>query len=156
MSTAARRWVDPEDVVQQALLEVLAPLDPETAADLGDEELLRRLQRAAWTRLVDDVRRHQGEAGESMHPVGAAGVAAGHSSDGPVTRDDDRRWLRGLVDQLPAGQREVVLLVAFEGCTHREAGERLGLTEDAVRKRYAKARVELERRLEGESPTAGR
>jgi RNA polymerase sigma-70 factor (ECF subfamily) len=54
---------------------------------------------------------------------------------------------------LPAGYREVVLLVAIEGLAAADAGAALGLSADAVRQRLARARAMLAPAMD---PDAGR
>lgn len=146
MGARVRRWADPEDIVQRALIETMRSLGalPEGA---GEEELLRRLYRTASTRIVDTLRSHRREAGESMLPKGVLEPAAAASVEGPVTRQDERRWLRELISRLPDTYRETVRLCALEGLTFAEAAEHLGLSEPAVRKRYERARQVLARLL---------
>lgn len=43
------------------------------------------------------------------------------------------------INHLPLGCRAVLLLCRFEGLTHREAAERLGLSPKTVEKQYARA-----------------
>lgn len=52
-----------------------------------------------------------------------------------------RRWRRAreLIDQLPPGQRAVLILAKFEGLSYREIAEVLAITEAAVESRLFRA-----------------
>jgi len=138
MGVRARRWCDPEDVVQRALAEVL-PRVGELPGPFPADELLRRLYRVAEWRLLDAVRSHRREAGESASPEVARDPAESAPSRGEVTRADDRRWLARIVDGLPPKYSEVVRRVALEGLDYGTVAEQLGLRHDAVRRRYERA-----------------
>jgi RNA polymerase sigma-70 factor (ECF subfamily) len=56
-------------------------------------------------------------------------VAAPETASPPGAADDAARLLAAL----PEGQRKVVEAVAVQGLSHREAGEKLGMNEGAVR-----------------------
>lgn len=57
---------------------------------------------------------------------------------------------RGLA-LLPADQREVLLLVALEGLTYKEAAEAAGVPIGTVMSRLSRARASLRAHLEGDS-----
>jgi len=69
-----------------------------------------------------------------------------------VARIELQRTLAGLVLDLAAPQRDVVLLHYFEGLTSKEIGVRLGVSAGTVRWRLKQAIVELRERLEQHSP----
>ena len=139
MGARVRRWVEPEDIVQRVLAEVLPGL-PRPLDQVEDDEVLRRLQRVANHRITDAARKHAPEAGESAQPTPVDALGQPTPSVGPVTRADQDRWLQELVARLPDGYREVVQRCALEGQTFVEAAADLGLEPDAVRKRYHRAR----------------
>ena len=146
MGPRARRWIEPEDIVQNVLLECLsvrALIRLPQAADEG--ELLSRLLRTARSRIVDAVRGHGRDLGESVAAEGSP--RAVHERSSVVTREDSRRWVRELVARLPERYGRVVQLCALEGLSYAEAGQRLGLEPDTVRKRYERARAALKSRL---------
>jgi len=118
--------------------------DPETADDLCQETFLRAWSRAprdvpapvlaAWlhrtaTNLaLDELRRR------ARRPVGAPGDPAGAEPDTAV---------REALARLPLQDRAVVALRFQAGLTLRELGSVLGISEDAARKRVARARARL-------------
>lgn len=59
--------------------------------------------------------------------------------------------IRDVVDRLPDVQRELVMLVHWDGFSIREAAELLGLNPSTARSRYAAAREALQRSLEPET-----
>ena len=50
-----------------------------------------------------------------------------------------------LIQQLPPGFRTVFNLFAIEGYSHREIGERLGITESTSRSQYSRAKLALQK-----------
>ena len=96
--------------------------------------------RAIWRRS-GDVRRTPATPGALRER------SAGSDSRGSVTREDTVRWVHDLVEHLPEKYAQVVRLCALEELTFVEAGQRLGLAADTVRKRYERAREVLERKL---------
>jgi RNA polymerase sigma-70 factor (ECF subfamily) len=89
-------------------------------------------QRALYERLAHEAERGPAHAGDA-----AAGLEAG-------------ALLRGLA-ALRAGDREVLLLVSWDGLSHAEAAEVLGVRTATLTTRVHRARGRLERALE---PTA--
>ena len=144
----ARRRVDVDEVVQQALFETLRALDHVGSLDL--QELQRRLHQVARSRMRDALRKWRREVGESVLAELGRDPVAATPSTGTVTREDTRTFLLRLLDELPDEQAQAVRLCALEELSFVAAGQRLGLSPDAVRKRYERARETLVRRLAGE------
>ncbi len=133
--------------------------DSETADDLVQDTLVRALRGEhlfhggdlrTWTFTILlnlDRNRRRGLARkpflaviEDIDPAGPPGT------DG-TGRDIER----GLV-LLPQEQREVLLLVALEGLSYREAAEVQGVPIGTVMSRLSRARTALRTHLEGERP----
>ncbi|MCB1037146.1 MAG: hypothetical protein KDD47_25180, partial [Acidobacteria bacterium] len=72
-----------------------------------------------------------------------------------VSRADRLSVARELAG-LPVKQREAVTLMAFEGLTAREAGERLGISANTAASRYRLALERLRRRLSRVGEEGGR
>jgi RNA polymerase sigma-70 factor (ECF subfamily) len=144
----ARRRVDVDLVVQQALFETLRTLAELAAPD--ETELARRLHQTARSRMRDALRKWRREVGESvLAELGREPIAPAPSS-GTVTREDTREHLLRLLAELPAEQAQAVRLCALEELSFVDAGRRVGLSPDAVRKRYERGREALVRRLSSE------
>lgn len=65
----------------------------------------------------------------------------------PGLSHEDRLAMAQAVSKLPFEQREAVVLMAFEGRSAREAGERLGVTESTIDSRYRTALGTLRKKL---------
>jgi RNA polymerase sigma-70 factor (ECF subfamily) len=101
-----------------------------------------RNQYRSWRRwsLVD---------ADRLRLLGLAAPAA--ATDTPEQRaqanEEERRLERALAE-LPAADREVLLLVAVEGLGQDQVAQVLGVRHDAVRQRVARARARLAAKLE--------
>ncbi len=151
MDAAARRWTEPQDIVQQVLVE-LGERRAQGVSGPGiplDPEPLRAwvCKRADW-RLANLHRDHAHLRGETALPAaGQISQPTPSLTDGTVTRADTRHVLSELVRHLPAEYGEAVRLCALEGKSFVAAGQALGVSADTVRKRYARARSVLGRAL---------
>jgi len=100
---------------------------------------LNRLRRRKIVRFVSFGELDRpGEAGEENAP------AYEPSAEGPdpeAQLASRRRWrrTRELIDQLPPGQRNVLILAKFEGLSYRRIAEVMGITESAVESRLFRA-----------------
>lgn len=141
----ARRRVDVEEVVQRALHETLGALASQPAPDA--EELARRLHRTARSRMRDALRKWRREVGESVLKELGCEPAATPNSSGSVTRADTREFLLRLLAELPGDQAQAVRLCALEALSFGDAGARLGLSAEAMRKRFERGREALVRRM---------
>ena len=151
-----RSRLDPSDVVQEAQLEALSRLD----AYLKRPTLPFRLwlRQIAWDRALKARRHHLGTARralgrelplpEESSLVLARQLLAGGST--PSERLDHRelaRRLRQAVAQLPAADRELVMLRHFEGLSNQETACLLGIDRAAASKRHGRALLRLHRIL---------
>jgi RNA polymerase sigma factor (sigma-70 family) len=127
------------DVVQEAAIAAMTDLDRLRSPDrFGawfcgialnvSRRWLRQLGAEVPAVLAD---RESGEPG----PAEAAEIA------------DLARRVRGAIDQLPAGQREAVLLFYLQGLSHLEVAAELGISRGAVKARLHQARAALAPRL---------
>jgi RNA polymerase sigma factor (sigma-70 family) len=136
-----------EDVVQDTALAALIGIgtlrDPERfgpwLAGIG-LNMCRRWQRERWDRCW------------SWEAV-AGGVLADRLVDPRLdpaeiaAEGEFTRKIRGVVEQLPPGQRDAVVLFYFSGLTQREMAVLLGTEVGAVKARLHKARKGLRQRL---------
>ncbi len=160
-----RARVDPSDVVQEAQVEAVRRLDGYLRQPPMPFKLW--LRQLAFDRLVMLRRQHveaerlsvEREADPAGGPAQdmAAGLAATISSPSEqVVRAELARRVRQALDQLPEGDREVILMQQFEGLTAAEVAAVLGITPAAARKRYGRALLRLRQLLVGrglEGPT---
>src|SRR5262245_57151997 len=150
-----RRWVETDDVLENALLRLLGALrdvQPQTPRDffaLASLQIRRE--------LIDLAR----------HFYGPEGIGANHDSQAPA--DSSRsggqepaglrqkpaspaEWteLHELIDTLPSDERELVGLVVYQGLSQVEAAEVLQVGLRTVQRRWHDALCRLHRAWTGE------
>lgn len=141
MGPKLRAAMQSEDVLQEVAMEAFAALQRTPSPPAGGfTGLLRRMVR---NRLIDRARalgRHKRRGGTALSDSIAAGLAA----PAPPSYGDARyqRLERALL-ALPADLREVIRLRRFEGLSSRDAGARLGKSDEAVRKAFSRAMAKL-------------
>ncbi len=57
-----------------------------------------------------------------------------------------------MIDELPAGYRVVFNLYAIDGYSHKEIAEQLGISENTSKSQLSRARVYLQRKINGVQP----
>lgn len=134
---------DAEDVCQDAFVTALRRI----------EECRKPDQFGAWLLTIvrnraHDHRRYRGV--RDALPLDAALTASGgadpqREAERSELRDDLVEAMRGLTET----QREVVLLHDFEGWSHKEIGDRLGISDGSARVHLFKARKTLRGLLSG-------
>jgi RNA polymerase sigma-70 factor (ECF subfamily) len=138
----ARHRIDASDIVQQTLLEAHARAHQFTGDDVALAAWLRQALvnnlREAWRalrRAKRDIRREQDlEAAVARSSARLEGIlAAPHSSPSQrAARNEDLLRLADALTQLPAAQREAIVLHHLQGASLTETAERLGRTDAAV------------------------
>ncbi len=130
---------DAEDVAQETFVRLLAKA---RAWRAGGPGLRAWLFRVATNLCID---RHRARA---RAPQGA-GEAEAVAHTGPPLEDSIAitRAVRGALSALPARQRAALVLVHFHGMTGREAGEALGVGEEAVESLLARGRRRMRQAL---------
>lgn len=146
---------DPEDaheVVQESLLKAYLHLDQFK----GDARFSTWLGRITLNEALMRIRRRPAgeeipleEVDTSPLPRWPSFKMPGDEMDPERTfrREEFHRVVRGAVEKLPAGYRQVVVLRHLQECSTRETAEILGLTVTAVKTRLRRARQELHRKL---------
>lgn len=159
---ALRRWVETDDVVQQAMLRLhrcLAEVKPATVSDfLG-------LAGVQIRRELHDLHRHH---------FGPQGHAANHDTDGRGLAADDGGGPLGnaaadpevpvgwdtfdtLVGRLPEEEKAVVDCIFVNDLTQEETATVLGCSLRTVKRRWQSARLRLQAAIErGEAGDDGR
>lgn len=128
---------DADDLVQAACEKALRNISQFTPGSRMDSWMYRIVQ-TLWL----DEKRKTNRRGASVDPDDV------HLSDGgkSASLPEDRMMLaqtRAAMLQLPAGQREVLSLVAIEGLSYREAAETLDVPLGTVMSRLSRARESL-------------
>lgn len=148
------RWEELEDVTQQATLKLWHALQEIAPGSVREFAGLAALQIRRV--LIDLARHHFGPEGPGRkHASPAPGT------DPPADRADSTNDVKRLaawtafheqMDLLPAPEREVFELHWYQGMTHGDAAEVLGVSVDTIKRRWQSARLLLYQALDGELP----
>ncbi len=141
MGTRLRGFLQSEDVLQSVALEAFQAMS--TFTDRGRGSLRAFLHRLIRSKLVDRGRAVTAQKRSGAVPL-TPSIAADLAGAAPQYFDEERygRIERALA-LLPAEMRDVIVLRRVEGCSCREAAERLGKSDDATRKLYSRALARL-------------
>ena len=158
LSPSVRAEGDTQDFVQEALVEVLRD-GPKFAIDSTDgfRALMARIventlidRQRYMHRAQRDRRRQRELPSGSVVDLSVAGARGGSvtSPASHAARTERQAWLRLALELLAPEDREAIRLRDWEELSFPEAGQRLGLSEEAMRKRYRRALPKLARKLE--------
>jgi RNA polymerase sigma-70 factor (ECF subfamily) len=151
-----RARVDASDIVQEAQLQAYRRLD---------DYLERRpmpfslwLRKTAQEQIANHRRAHLETARRSVHReqpfpyesslmIAGSLLARGSSPSRRIARHEYQRLVSEAVNELDEVDREILLMRNVEGLSQREIAQVLDLSHDAVRKRYGRALIKLEKLL---------
>jgi RNA polymerase sigma-70 factor (ECF subfamily) len=147
--TLARRLVgDPHlasDVTQETLIRAWRAL-PKFRGDAQLSTWLHRITvNTAWTHKKR-AKKHVGPPIEEI-----TDLAAPEDAEHPVVAGEMtelRARIRAAIDQLPEGQRQVVVMKDIYGWSHAEIAETMDISVTAAKVRLHRARAKLARELE--------
>jgi RNA polymerase sigma factor (sigma-70 family) len=159
MTNDLRRELEVDDLANAAWVSIQRNLGRFTIR--GEGSLLQWLRRAAFSKVLDAIKYFGRKSRRLPKTERLADLLRRDDSDLPralQAADDPARdfWVRTDVEQvsaalakLPPGLADVLWHVDFEQCSFPEAGRRLRMSESAVRRRYAIAKVRLAEALRG-------
>jgi RNA polymerase sigma-70 factor, ECF subfamily len=132
-----RNPADAEDAVQEAFLRVLR--HRETLAEVRDRRVW--LIRIVWNIVLDRKRRAKTRPEtDDVAELARVIPSNGLSAEEVAAAAQHHAHVLGCVERLPAKEREVLLLSAFEELSSVEIAAVLGITESSVRSRLFRAR----------------
>ena len=132
-----RNPADAEDAVQEAFLRVLRHRD--SLAEVRDRRVW--LIRIVWNIVLDRKRRAKTRPEtDDVAELARVLPSNGLSAEQIAAAAQHHAHVLGCVEQLPAKEREVLMLSAFEELTSVEIATVLGITESSVRSRLFRAR----------------
>lgn len=150
--TALRRWVETDDVLQQAMLRLHRSLQEVRPSTVGDFFVLAGLQ---IRRELHDLHRHH---------FGPHGIGTNHHTDGHGRADDMQGplstvaenaqmpvgWDRfhDFVEALPEEERAVVDCLFIGELTQEETAQVLDVSLRTVKRRWQSARIRLQEAIE--------
>jgi RNA polymerase sigma-70 factor (ECF subfamily) len=128
---------DAEDAVQEAFLRVLR--HRETLNEVRDQRVW--LIRIVWNIVLDRKRRSKTRPEtDDVAELARVLPAAGLSAEERAAAAQHHAYILACVEQLPAKERQVLMLSAFEELSSVEIASVLGITESSVRSRLFRAR----------------
>jgi len=128
---------DAEDAVQEAFLRVLRHRD--TLTEVRNHRVW--LIRIVWNIVLDRKRRAKTRPEtDDVSELARVLPSTGLSAEELAAAAQHHARVLACVEQLPAKEREVLLLSAFEELTSVEIAAVLGITESSVRSRLFRAR----------------
>ena len=132
-----RNAADAEDAVQEAFLRVLRHRD--TLGEIRDHRVW--LIRIVWNIVLDRKRRAKTRPEtDDVDELGRVLPSAGLSAEQLAGAAQHHAHVLACVDQLPAKERQVLQLSAFDELSSVEIASVLGITESSVRSRLFRAR----------------
>ncbi len=132
-----RNPADAEDAVQEAFLRVLRHRD--TLSEVRDHRVW--LIRIVWNIVLDRKRRAKTRPEtDDVEELARVLPSAGLSAEQMAAAAQHHAHVLACVEQLPAKEREVLQLSAFEELSSVEIAAVLGITESSVRSRLFRAR----------------
>jgi RNA polymerase sigma-70 factor (ECF subfamily) len=132
-----RNSADAEDAVQEAFLRVLRHRD--SLAELRDQRLW--LIRIVWNVVLDRKRRMKTRPEtDDVAELARVLPAAGLSAEQRAAAAQHHARVLACVERLPAKERQVLMLSAFEELNSVEIAALVGITESSVRSRLFRAR----------------
>jgi RNA polymerase sigma-70 factor (ECF subfamily) len=132
-----RNSADAEDAVQEAFLRVLR--HRETLAEVRDRRVW--LIRIVWNIVLDRKRRAKTRPEtDDVAELARVLPSNGLSAEQLASAAQHHAHVLACVERLPAKEREVLLLSAFEELSSVEIATVLGITESSVRSRLFRAR----------------
>ena len=132
-----RNSTDAEDAVQEAFLRVLRHRD--TLDEVRDQRVW--LIRIVWNIVLDRKRRAKTRPEtDDVSELARVLPSKGLSAEELAAASEHHAYVLTCLEQLPAKEREVMLLSAFEELTSVEIASVLEITESSVRSRLFRAR----------------
>jgi RNA polymerase sigma-70 factor (ECF subfamily) len=132
-----RNSADAEDAVQEAFMRVLRHRD--TLDEVRDHRVW--LIRIVWNIVLDRKRRAKTRPEtDDVAELARVLPCGGLSAEEIASAAQHHAKVLGCVEKLPAKERQVLMLSAFEELSSVEIAEVLGITESSVRSRLFRAR----------------
>jgi RNA polymerase sigma-70 factor (ECF subfamily) len=132
-----RNSADAEDAVQEAFVRVLR--HRETLAEVRDQRVW--LIRIVWNVVLDRKRRMKTRPEtDDVAELARVLPAGGLSAEERAAAAQHHAHVLSCVEQLPAKERQVLMLSAFEELTSTEIAIVLGTSESSIRSRLFRAR----------------
>jgi RNA polymerase sigma-70 factor (ECF subfamily) len=146
-----------DDLIQETLCRVFINLS--AGAFRGDASLATYARRVTRYVCLEHIRRRRFDS--EVDPTAVPASPASSSPEAVLMRAEDHRLNLGILASLAPETRHLLTLIFVEGLTYSEVGERLGISEAAVKLRVHRCRLTMrsaqaeERPEEAAEPSAG-
>ncbi|HSY71654.1 MAG TPA: RNA polymerase sigma factor [Alloacidobacterium sp.] len=138
--SVTRNAAEAEDIVQETFLRVVKHQNK--LGEIRDTRVW--LVRIAWNLALDRKRRSKARPEtEDVADLVRTLAATGRRADDEVISWQEHARVLALIDQLPAKERQALLLSAFEELSTPEIARICSTTESSIRSRIFRARREL-------------
>ncbi len=129
-----------EDVLQDGFVKVFTKLEKYS----GDGSLEGWVRRIMVNTALDQLRKtNKFQANVSMDDVSYK-VESGDDALASLIEED----LLKLIQEMPTGYKTVFNMFAIEGFSHKEIGEKLGVSENTSKSQYSRAKAYLRIKVE--------
>ncbi|MGI6008401.1 MAG: RNA polymerase sigma factor [Ruminococcus sp.] len=139
-----QKW-QAEDAVQDAFVKLMQYTGK--IRDINCEETRRLVLRVIKTTAIDYYRKNQKEAVRLSSEKTAEGQRI-HAVD-EMEKAENRQIIHRILKELPTDYLEIIKLRCYFEFTNREAGQILGISEDAAAKRFERAKRYVQERTGG-------
>ena len=145
-----RSHLQSEDVLQSVMLEAMGELD--RFVPRGDSSLRHFLHVLITNKIRDRVDTFGAKKRKGTVALTESMAACVPGFDGELRYHEAERFerLERVMARLPDDMREVILLRKVDGLDGRETAERLGKSEEAVRKLFSRAMARLTTMMAGD------
>jgi RNA polymerase sigma-70 factor, ECF subfamily len=140
-----------EDVIQETFVKAYEHLRHFAGRSLFSTWLIRIAVHEAWSRMKRFGRQYDIDA--SLAAVNATRVT--HTPEDDLLTIEARTVLEEAIDRLPQLQRSVFVMRSLEEMSTAEVAECLGMSEEAVKMRFSRARFTLRRALYNRARVTG-
>jgi RNA polymerase sigma-70 factor (ECF subfamily) len=158
MLSVARRFLHDEEAARDAVQDAFLSAFRAIHSFDGDAQLGTWLHRIVVNAALMKLRTRRRKPEQSIEPMLPAFAEDGHHASRPVVawtesaeqallRREARARVRAAIAALPESYRTVLLLRDIEERSTREAADRLGITENALKLRLHRARQALATKL---------
>lgn len=131
-----------EDIAQESLLTLWNMAEAWKA-----RSTIAAYLRTVATRKAIDVLRHRKRQVDDFQWEDLLEPGAGPQTQ--LEQQDDTTMVRQLMSELPDRQRTALVLAHFEGCSHRDGADAMGIDVEAYSSLLARARRSLRKAVEG-------
>ncbi len=134
----ARDKSEAEDMLQEGFIKIFGKLDRYTYKG-ALEGWMRRI---VINTAIDMIRKQKYQQRETDIEE-----AVGEEVSDSAMDNLEVEYLFEIIQELPTGYRVVFNMYAIEGYSHKEIGQKLGITESTSRSQYTRARAILKQRI---------